>query len=282
MAKQLLVLLLFGFALVLIFYPYIANYLFESRTESVVNVIEQTVQNTDDLEQEAAIEAARNYNRIIASGHIQLKDPFNDEEIQEVTDEYDKLLRMTNEGAMGTIKIPAIDISLPIYHGTSEQVLARGVGHLQGTSLPVGGESSHAVLTGHTGLSNAKLFTDLVKMEKNDIFILCVMGNKFAYAVDQIKVVLPSELNDLSVESGKDYCTLVTCTPYGSNSHRLLVRGIRTDYHEAVENQERFQTKKTESKWMEEYQKALLFSLGCFAVCLLVLLFFKIYSRKRS
>ena len=281
-AKILLVLLLFGVALALMLYPYVANYLFEHRTESVVNTVEQMIQDVDDEEWEAEIEAARQYNEVLASGHVQLTDPFIEEELEEGTDEYDSLLCMTDDGVMGFVEIPCIEVSLPIYHGTSEQVLKKGAGHLQGTSLPVGGESTHAVLTGHTGLSNAKLFTDLTALEEGDIFFLNVMGEKLAYEVDQIKVVLPSELDDLSIETGKDYCTLVTCTPYGINSHRLLVRGIRTDYQEAVENPDTFQEKNVESKWMAEYRKALIISVICFAVCLGILLCVRHFRRDRS
>ena len=156
---------------------------------------------------------------------------------------------MTDDGVMGFIKIPCIDVSLPIYHGTSEAVLEIGAGHLQGTSLPIGGESTHSVITGHTGLSSAKLFTDLTELEEGDMFFLNVMGEKLAYKIDQITKVLPEEISNLKIENGKDYCTLVTCTPYGVNTHRLLVRGERTDYVEATEDQSNFEVKKTKSQW---------------------------------
>lgn len=280
--KVLLVLLLFGIALALMIYPFIANYLFENRTESVVNAVEQAAEEADDEELKAAIEAARQYNEVIANGHVQLTDPFIEDELDEGSDEYDSLLCMTDDGVMGFIEIPSIDVSLPIYHGTSEQVLEKGVGHLQGTSLPVGGESTHAVLTGHTGLSSAKLFTDLTELEEGDIFFLNVMGEKLAYEVDQIKVVLPTELNDLSVETGKDYCTLVTCTPYGVNTHRLLVRGKRTDYEEAVQNQETSPEKTVESQWMTEYKRALLISVVCFVACFVIVQCIRYYRKYRS
>lgn len=278
-AKVLLVLLLFGIALVLMVYPYVANYLFEHQTESVVNAVEQAVQTADDEELLAEIEAARQYNEIIASGHVQLTDPFMEEQLDDDFGKYDSLLCMMDDGVMGFIEIPSIDVSLPVYHGTSEQVLEKGAGHLQGTSLPVGGESTHTVLTGHTGLSSAKLFTDLTELDEGDVFFLTVMGQKLAYEVDQIKIVLPSELDALSVVSGKDYCTLVTCTPYGVNSHRLLVRGVRTDYQEAVDNPETFQKKTVESKWMSEYKRALFISIACFAVCLVVLIMVRCLKR---
>lgn len=269
--KGLMVFLLFGIAIALTMYPFISNWLFENKTDSVADAVEQAAQEMDDSEQQAALQAAREYNQVLANGHVTLTDPFKEDVADEDLAEYESLLNLTDDGVMGTVEIPVIDVSLPIYHGTSESVLEKGVGHLHGTSLPVGGESTHTVLTGHTGLSKAKLFTDLTEMEEGDIFFLHVMGENLAYEVDQIKVVLPSELDDLKIVPGEDYCTLVTCTPYGVNSHRLLVRGVRTDYQEAVENPETFEDKEVESKWMEEYKKALLISIGCFIGCLVVL-----------
>lgn len=269
--KGLMVFLLFGLAVALTMYPFISNWLFENKTDSVADAVEQAAQEMDNSEQQAALQAAREYNQVLANGHVTLTDPFEADKSQEDLAEYESLLNLTDDGVMGTVEIPVIDVLLPIYHGTSESVLQKGVGHLHGTSLPVGGESTHTVLTGHTGLSKAKLFTDLTEMEEGDIFFLHVMGENLAYEVDQIKVVLPSELDDLKIVPGEDYCTLVTCTPYGVNSHRLLVRGVRTDYQEAVENPETFEDKEVESKWMEEYKKALLISVGCFIGCLVVL-----------
>lgn len=269
--KGLMVFLLFGMAIALTMYPFISNWLFENKTDSVADAVEQAAQELDNSEQQAALQAAREYNQVLADGHVTLTDPFEEDKSQQDLAEYESLLNLTNDGVMGTVEIPAIDVSLPIYHGTSESVLEKGVGHLHGTSLPVGGESTHTVLTGHTGLSKAKLFTDLTEMEEGDIFFLHVMGENLAYEVDQIKVVLPSELDDLKIVPGEDYCTLVTCTPYGVNSHRLLVRGVRTDYQEAVENPETFEDKEVTSKWMEEYKKAVIISISCFVAILSVI-----------
>lgn len=260
--KILLVLLLFLVSLVLILYPFAANYLFENRTDSLVQAVEENAQEIEDSSRSAELEKARNYNEMIASGHVQLQDPFVEDSSNNPGGEYDHLLNMTEDGVMGFIKIPSIDVSLPIYHGTSERTLEAGTGHLQGTSLPVGGASTHAVITGHTGLSKAKLFTDLVELVEEDVFFLHIYGEKLAYEVDQIKTVLPYELDELSVEPGKDYCTLVTCTPYGVNTHRLLVRGRRIDYQEASENRISFRAKKAESKWMQEYKRDLCISFA--------------------
>lgn len=263
--KYLVVFLLLLMAICLLAYPYIANYVFEHRADSVIDAVEKSTDAIPDEEKEAAIQEAREYNAYIANGTVELTDPFTADQSYDGVDEYESLLRSSDDGVMGYVEIPVIDVSLPIYHGTSEEVLQKGVGHLQGTSLPVGGESTHTVLTGHTGLSHAKLFTDLTEVKEGDIFFLYVMGERLAYQVDQIEVVLPSELDNLYVEQGKDLCTLVTCTPYGVNSHRLLVRGVRTDYQEAIENPDTYETASGESQWMAEYKRALLISIGCFA-----------------
>ena len=143
--------------------------------------------------------------------------------------EYEQLLDVTGLGIMGYIEIPSIDVSLPIYHGTSDTVLQIAVGHLDWTSLPVGGESTHCVLSGHRGLPSAKLFTNLDKLAVGDTFLMQVLDEVLTYEVDQILIVEPDETQALMIEEGKDYCTLVTCTPYGVNSHRLLVRGHRIE-----------------------------------------------------
>lgn len=282
--KKLLVFLLFGIALMLMMYPFIANYLFEHKTDSVVDSVQQTAEKLDDSEQKAEIEKAMRYNESLANGYVVLTDPFKEEKIEEDTAEYELLLNLTNDGVMGTVEIPLINVSLPIYHGTSDAILKKGAGHLQGTSLPVGGASTHTVITGHTGLSNAKLFTDLTELDKGDIFFLEVMGEKLAYQVDQIKVVLPTEMDDLKIVPGEDYCTLLTCTPYGVNTHRLLVRGKRTDYQEAVDAAKSEKSKKAESKWMSEYKRALAISVAFFVASLPFIFgirYVREYRRKR-
>lgn len=271
--KGLLVFLLFSVALALMIYPFAANLLFENRTDSIVAVIEQSLQDTDKEKWSTAIEQAEEYNAMIAGGHIRLTDPFAEDKTGEAAEDYDSLVCMTEDGVMGVLEIPSIDLSLPVYHGTSEKVLEMGAGHLKGTSLPVGGKSTHAVLTGHSGLSHAKLFTDLAQLTQGDLFYINVLGRSLVYEVDQIKTVFPTELGDLKVESGRDYCTLVTCTPYGVNTHRLLVRGRRTCSRYAEKQGGTIgeePDKKTESKWMEEYKKALGISFGCFAGLLLL------------
>lgn len=147
----------------------------------------------------------------------------SDEELAD----YNSVLDVTGTGIMGYVDIPKINVSLPIYHGTDDAVLQIAIGHIAGSSLPVGGAGSHCVISGHRGLPSARLFTDLDQLQEGDRFMLQVLGETLTYEVDQIRVVLPNELQDLEREAGQDYCTLVTCTPYGINTHRLLVRGHR-------------------------------------------------------
>ena len=245
---------------------------FENSADSVVAALDATADEADDSVMAEELAKARQYNETLASVRVNLTDPFDESVMGEENEEYESLLCMTDDGIMGYIDIPSIDVNLPIYHGTSSTILEQGVGHLEGTSLPVGGTSTHTVLTGHTGLSSAKLFTDLDELENGDIFILSIFGEKLAYKVDQITVVEPDNLDDLYIVDGKDYCTLVTCTPYGINSHRLLVRGERTDYEEAVSDEEAMQPKEESSSWMREYRESLLISLTAFLVCLVLYL----------
>ena len=279
--KFLLVLVVLGISMGLILYPFVSNYLFENRADGIIDTVEKTADDADEEQYKEEIEAAQKYNAELATGHVVLKDPFVEEKLDEDAKEYNSLLNMADGGVMGFIKIPCIDVSLPIYHGTSAEILELGAGHLQGTSLPIGGESTHSVITGHTGLSSAKLFTDLTELEEGDMFFLHVMGEKLAYKVDQISVILPEEMDKLTIENGKDYCTLVTCTPYGVNTHRLLVRGERTEYTEGKEEEAGTEVKKTQSKWMEEYTKSIIISSSVLAVMLIALLIWRHFAGRR-
>lgn len=279
--KFLLVLVVLGISMGLILYPFVSNYLFENRADGIIDTVEKTADDADEEKYKEEIEAAQKYNAELATGHVVLKDPFVEEKLDEDAKEYNSLLNMADGGVMGFIKIPCIDVSLPIYHGTSAEILELGAGHLQGTSLPIGGESTHSVITGHTGLSSAKLFTDLTELEEGDMFFLHVMGEKLAYKVDQISVILPEEMDKLTIENGKDYCTLVTCTPYGVNTHRLLVRGERIEYTEDKEEEAGTEVKKTQSKWMEEYTKSIIISSSVLAVMLIVLLIWRHFAGRR-
>ena len=264
----------------LILYPFIANYVFEHRTDSIVQAVEEEADEIDDSVRKAELERAGQYNEMIASGHIRLQDPFVEQE--DYSETYGSLLCMNEDGVMGFIRIPSIEVSLPIYHGTAEHTLEAGAGHLEGSSLPVGGSSTHSVITGHTGLSSAKMFTDLIELQEGDIFILNIYGEKLIYEVDQIKTVLPYELGELTITPGQDYCTLVTCTPYGVNTHRLLVRGVRTTELKDTEQGEVFKAKAVESRWMQEYKRDVLISFGLFILGMIILVITRFALRTKG
>lgn len=272
--------LLFLTAILLVTYPYISNYLFEHRTESLVLATDSAADSLDDETIDQMLQDAAAYNQSLVSGHVQLTDPFDASVQGIVNDAYNDLLNI-GDGIMGTIQIPSINVSLPIYHGTSEAVLEKGVGHLCGTSLPVGGEGTHAVLTGHTGLSNARLFSDLSLLEEGDVFYINILGETLTYQVDQIKVVLPTQMEDLSIQPDADYCTLVTCTPYGINSHRLLVRGVRVESPDVVQVQTQNSISHGTSQWMTEYRTALIISLLIFTAGVIALVLVRLFKRRR-
>ncbi len=216
-----LLVVIFLVVLSLLLYPTVSDYWNSFHQSYVLQDYESAVQQLDEEDYEELLAAARKYNK-----HLK-KQPFHLELSKEETTEYESLLNITGDGIMGYIEIPRINCTLPIYHGTDEGVLQIAIGHLAGTSLPVGGKGTHAVLSGHRGLPSARLFTDIDKMAAGDIFILRVLDETLTYQVDQIRIVLPEQTDDLRIDPKQDYCTLVTCTPYGINTHRLLVRGHR-------------------------------------------------------
>lgn len=224
-----LIVLLVAFAVLL--YPTYSSYLNEKHSSKVVSNYDEESVKLSKADKEKMLEDARAYNQEML-GNIDLIDPFSQTNI-EIDERYESLLNVDGSGMMGYIRIPKINVELPIYHGTSESVLQAGVGHFWGTSLPVGGESTHTVLTGHRGLPTKTLFTNMDKMEVGDIFYIKVLDETLAYEVDQILTVLPEDTEALSIVPGEDYATLVTCTPFAINTHRLLVRGHRIPYEEA-------------------------------------------------
>ncbi|RVU54444.1 class C sortase [Anaerosphaera multitolerans] len=212
--------LIIGISLLL--YPTISNWWNSMhQTIAVGSYMEKTNNNTEK-ENEAIIQEAKKYNEGLISKSLD-RFKLNYEELNE----YNSLLNVIGTNIMSIIEIPKLNIRMPIYHGTDEAVLQIAIGHIPGTSLPIGGKGTHSVISGHTGLPSAKLFTDIEKLVNGDIFTLTTLGNTLTYEVDQIKIVLPSELDELRIEQDKDYVTLQTCTPYGINTHRLLVRGTR-------------------------------------------------------
>lgn len=211
-------------------YPTVSDMWNQYRNVRLVSRYDEAVTDLSDNEYEKLWNEAKEYNAEHPVNSI--VDVFGEKDDYVLTQPYDQVLDPNGEGLMGSIEIPKINAKLAIYHGLSKTVLEKGVGHVEGTSLPVGGKSTHAVLAAHRGLPSAKLFTDLDQMKKGDIFILHILGKNLAYKVDQIRTVLPEEIGELDIVEGEDHVTLVTCTPYSVNTHRLLVRGIRTKYAE--------------------------------------------------
>lgn len=205
----------------LITYPSFSNYWNMLHQSRAIVDYQETVDNNSDEENQKMLEEAQAYNEKLAQQGLNLN--LTDAE----KEEYDSILDVTGTGIMGYISIESLDIDLPIYHDTTESVLQIAVGHLAGTSLPIGGNNTHSVLTGHTGLPSARLFTDIDKLKKKDTFQITVLNQTITYEVDDIRTVLPDEIDTLGIEQDKDLCTLVTCTPYGINTHRLLVTGHR-------------------------------------------------------
>ena len=221
--STLLLILVFLVGLSLLLYPSVSDYWNSFHQSRAIQSYVQAVADINDEDYQALLEAAQAYNQKIAQNGNNWK--LSEEDLAE----YNSLLRVADSGIMGYIEIPKIQVYLPIYHGTDEEVLQIGVGHLEGSSLPVGGAGTHTVISGHRSLPSAKLFTNLDQLEEGDTFQLYVLDEVLTYQVDQILIVEPTELSDLQVEAGQDYCTLVTCTPYGINTHRLLVRGHRIE-----------------------------------------------------
>ena len=221
--STILLIVIFLVGLSLLLYPSFSDWWNSFHQSRAVASYIGTVANLGNEEYDRMWDEAYAYNAELAEKSLNLQ--LTEEEVTA----YEKLLDVSGGGIMGYVDIPKIKVTLPVYHGTDEAVLQVAVGHIPGTSLPVGGKSSHCVISGHRGLPRARLFTDIDRLVAGDVFTLNIMDEVLTYEVDQIRIVLPHELDDLSIEEGKDYCTLVTCTPYGVNTHRLLVRGHRVE-----------------------------------------------------
>ncbi len=211
----------FVIGLSLLLYPTVANWWNSREARKLINSYDTIVEEIKTEDSDRMLDEAELYNELL------LQEPNRYFPSPELHDRYENTLNIDKNGMMGMISIPSLHLNMPIYHGTSDAVLASNIGHIEGTSLPAGQKTNHTVLSGHRGLPSAKLFTDIDRMVEGDVFLLKVLGKTFTYEVDQIRIVLPEEMDSLEIEPGKDYVTLVTCTPYGINTHRLLVRGKR-------------------------------------------------------
>ena len=243
-------------ALGLLLYPLVGELLSEKYHSDVETTYTSTIENTDDAELTAQRQAAQQYNAMLANATIS--------EGGASAPPLAYADQLTVGGAMAYVDIPQIGVYLPVQHGTEADTLEKSVGHVVGTSLPVGGENTHAVLSAHSGMASSKLFSDIDQLEKGDVFYIHVLGEVLAYEVDAINTVLPTDTSLLQIEDGKDYVTLVTCTPFGINTHRLLVRGHRVPY--TPEQASAAEEKPVASSWTQHYLAGLGIGLGVVTV----------------
>lgn len=274
------VLLILVVGIGIILYPIVSNLLYERNRSRVTTEYEKEAELVRDEERASMIEEARKYNDSLRNANIILTDPFDPSILEKQgSPSYLSLLNYTEGGIMGYVDVPLLDVELPIYHGTTTEVLEKGVGHLEQTSLPVGGMGTHCVITGHTGLAGKRMLTDLPELKEGDVFYLHVFQEILAYRVVNVAIVKPSETELLGIDPTADKVTLVTCYPYGVNSHRLLVTGERMEYGEALKQE---QTMKRDSGqiWESEYRKGILLCLAVYVP--LTILGIWLIRRKRN
>ena len=260
----------FLLALGLTLYPIISNYVNQKYASKIQTTYQEVMEQVDDAALREAKEQADIYNKSLIPG-ASTEDAYSQEGLLAASADYDSQLNLAGNDIMGYVEIPKISVNLPIYHGTENDSLERGIGHLLGSSLPIGGESTHTILSGHSGMASQKMFTDLEQLTTGDVFYLRVLDETLAYQVVEINTVLPYDTSLLGIAPGEDLCTLVTCTPYGVNTHRLLVRGSRIPYAEAeLLAEETAEEEPANSTWEQKYIEGLLW--GAAAVLLLLLL----------
>lgn len=262
--------LVFLLALGLTLYPLISNQYNQQHQSQIHTAYQEQVEQMEDADILIARTMAVAYNEALKPG-VQDRDAYSRDALLVAAQDYDSQLDITGSGIMGYVDIPKISVTLPIYHGTDSNTLSAGIGHLLGSSLPIGGESTHTILTAHSGMASQKMFSDLDLLEKGDIFYLEVLDEVLAYQVDAIKTVLPHDTTYLGITTGEDYCTLVTCTPFGVNTHRLLVRGSRIPYGEAEEIVSSVSFEEgAVSTWEEKYINGILTGLCIVGVIIII------------
>ena len=272
----------FFLALLITLYPLISTTYNRQHQSQIHLQHQEQVEQADNQALEAAWELAEAYNAALVPG-VQDLERFTPEQLEAAAEGYKDLLDIAGDGILCYVTIPKLDACLPVYHGTSDAVLELGLGHLLGTSLPIGGSSSHSVLTGHSGLASQRLLSDLDQLEPGDVFYIEVLDKTLAYEVDQMKTVLPHETEDLQIIPGQDYCTLVTCTPFGVNTHRLLVRGTRIPYEESPPDAETAPTEPVTSTWEQEYRNGILMGLGIVGLlAIITVIIWRIWRRKHE
>lgn len=270
MFKKWIVPTVFLIGAIIFLYPIASNWLSDKEHHTVISEHNEVLHQMTEDEKKQEAKKAEEHNESLQESAIPITDPFSDE-VEETTTGYYDVLNIGE--TMGSVEIPSLNINLPIYHGVGEDVLQQGVGHMSNSSFPVGGLGTHTALTAHRGLPSSKLFRDLDKVNKDDLFFIHTLGETMAYKVDDIKVVLPTETNWLGMHEDKDYVTLITCEPYMINTHRLLVRGERIPYQEEM------------AEWSKEPAKApsifpyYLFILSFLAIIIIIVIYFRRKSR---
>lgn len=269
------------FAIGITLYPLISNYFAEVNRSLIETKYTKAVELMDDSEIIGARMDAQRYNATLLTI---ADEPYTKEALQQAAESYDELLNIRGDGIMGYLDIPKLGVELPIFHGTEEETLDRGLGHLLGSSLPVGGPGTHCVITGHSGLAGRRMFSDLDKLELMDVFYLKVLDETLAYTVIEINTVLPEDTSELAINPQGDDVTLVTCTPYGVITHRLLVRGARISYEMASEMAEEQIAEEVtpSSTWEEEYRRGVGIGMLCIAVVTALVGAARITAQKRK
>lgn len=257
---------------IIFLYPTVSNYLAEKNQVEIIREYEEMVVQIDENQINEEVQKAKTYNENLSGEPVH--DPFVAGSGYALPENYTEVLNISKDGVMAYIEIPKISVYLPIYHGTSNEVLEKGVGHIQTTSVPIGGESTHSVLTGHTGLPSAELFTRLDELGVGDIFYIHVLNEVLTYKIYETKVILPDDIDELQITSGRDLITLVTCTPYGVNTHRLLVKAERTEYEEYVTDEKEINTDSSNSENKEEknyYIEGIKIGISIFIVIIIII-----------
>ena len=273
--------IMFILALLLTLYPVISN-IYNQRHQSLIHTAyEEVLQQADTQDLERIRELAIAYNEAIVPGAAE--EAYSQAALLEASVDYESQLDPSGNGIMGYIKIPKISVNLPIYHGTDSDTLERGAGHLLGSSLPVGGTSTHTIVTGHSGLASQKMFTDLEQLQEGDIFYIHVLGEVLAYQVFHWEAVLPHDTSRLGITQGEDNCTLVTCYPTGVNTHRLLVQGKRIPYEEAEIIEEVVQMEvEPESRWEDQYMMGIWLGILGMMLAALGYVLYRIYLNHKK
>ncbi|MCD7981747.1 MAG: class C sortase [Clostridiales bacterium] len=269
MGKRIPAVLIAVVGIVLMAYPWISNWLYDQAADAVISSYEANLSSVSSPDLYQYWADAREYNEDLLNADVVLADPFTYENVSLADGlDYSSLLNVSGTGVMCFVEIPKIDVYLPVYHNTSEESLARGAGHVEGTALPVGTVGGRPILSAHTGVNSAKMFSDLTQLTEGDLFFLHVMDAVFAYEIVETAVIEPDDVSTIREEAGRDLVSLMTCTPYGVNSHRLIVTGERTAYTPETVEEAESQSMEEDTEWMRAYKRAL-----CIGICIIAAFF---------